>query len=279
MPFVSLFFRLMVRPLLRDWVRTGATLLAVALGVSVMLAIEISGNAAAGSFKSSMETLAGDADFEVTATGGVPDPIVGVLTRLPYSIRLSPRIEDHATVVATGRAVPLIGIDVVAEVSKVQGKVPISLTFGDVQHINDGDTIWTSRKVGHQVGNKVLLLINDRPREYTVRGLLPDSDNSSPTTGEDVILMDIAAAQKATGKAGKVDRILVKVPDNPGFEVWQERIRAALPVGVQVNVFGSRTEANRRMLAAFRWAIILFLTRPTVMPFPISMASMKVVTL
>ena len=46
---------------------------AVALGVAVVLAIDLASGAAAGSFRSSMQTLSGDDDLEVVATGGVPE--------------------------------------------------------------------------------------------------------------------------------------------------------------------------------------------------------------
>ncbi len=72
-------------------------------------------DAAAGSFRSSIETLTGDADLEVTAIGGIPDEVVGKLATLPYSITVRPRIEDYAVVKATGQTVPLIGLDLIAE--------------------------------------------------------------------------------------------------------------------------------------------------------------------
>ena len=58
---LTLFYRLVVRPLAGEPVRTALAALAVALGVAVVLAIELAGDAAAGSFRSSVETLAGDA--------------------------------------------------------------------------------------------------------------------------------------------------------------------------------------------------------------------------
>ena len=61
---LTLFYRLVVRPLAGEPVRTALAALAVALGVAVVLAIELAGEAAAGSFRSSVETLAGTADFE-----------------------------------------------------------------------------------------------------------------------------------------------------------------------------------------------------------------------
>ena len=110
-----LFYRLIIRPLHREPLRTFLVVLAVALGVAVVLAIELAGDAAAGSFHSSIETLTGDADLEVTAIGGVPDDVVGRLATLPYSITVRPRIEDYAVVEATGQTVPLIGLDLIAE--------------------------------------------------------------------------------------------------------------------------------------------------------------------
>src|SRR5712691_548743 len=115
MPVLLLFYRLMVRPLFREPVRTSLTILAIALGVAVVLAIDLAGGAATGSFRSSIETLAGESDLEVSASGGVPESVVGTLVTLPYSIRVSPRIEDYAVIVDTKKSLPLIGLDLVAE--------------------------------------------------------------------------------------------------------------------------------------------------------------------
>ena len=250
MAFIALFFRLIIRPMLREPARSLLVIAAVALGVAVELAIDLAGNAAAGSFRSSMETLAGDNDLEVTAAGGVPETIVGSLARLPYPLRISPRIEDHATVAATGEAVPLIGIDIVAEVnSRQEQKLEIPAASDGFQHINDPDAVWITRTLGKQAGEKIALLINDQTRDYTVRGLIPDSTRIN----EDAVVMDIGAAQQATGKAGRIDRILLKVSDQPDIDTWQQRLRAALPGGIVLDPQGSQTAANRRMLAAFRW--------------------------
>src|SRR5215471_7372793 len=104
---VILFYRLIVRPMLREPWRTALMLFAIAVGVSVVLAIELAGNAAAGSFQSSVETLSGNTNLEVIAAGGVPEEIVGTLARLPFLIKLHPRIEDFAVVVDTGQSLPL----------------------------------------------------------------------------------------------------------------------------------------------------------------------------
>jgi putative ABC transport system permease protein len=250
MPALALLFRLIVRPALRQPGRSLLAIAAVAVGSAVVLAIDLAGNAAAGSFRSSMETLTGDNDLEITAAGGVSDSLLGTLSRLEYPIRINPRIEDHATILATGEAVPLIGLDFVALANDRQHRqLEVTGEMQALEHINDPDAVWVTHSLGRRIGEKLALLINDRVRDYTVRGFIPDSSRVSG----DAILMDIGAAQSATGKAGRLDRILLKVPRQPPIETWEQRLSAGLPKGVSLTPQGSQTDANRKMLAAFRW--------------------------
>ncbi|HUC53628.1 MAG TPA: FtsX-like permease family protein [Candidatus Cybelea sp.] len=253
LPFL-LFYRLMVRPLFREPVRTLLTILALALGVAVVLAIDLAGGAATGSFRSSLETLAGDNDLEVTASGSIPEDLVGTLATLPYSIRTSPRIEDYAVIADTKKLLPLIGLDLVAEGSAFLQSEFLSQNTSEnaFQHLGDAESIWVGSRLGYRGGDRVELLINDQIHSYTVRGIYPDSNGN-----ESAIVMDIAAAQKALARYGRVDRILLKVPGTPSLEDWQQRLRAVLPAGVEVRPEGTGTNENRRMLAAFRWNLRL----------------------
>ena len=260
MPLFLLFYRLMVRPLFREPVRTLLTILAIALGVAVVLAIDLAGGAAAGSFRSSMETLAGDNELEIATSGGVPESVVGILSTLPYSIRVSPRIEDYAVIADTKKSLPLIGLDLVAEgsayaqsESQNSGAPPTQSASEKVfEHLGDADSIWVGSSVGNKTGDRVELLINDQVRNYTVRGVYPDSNGN-----ESAIVTDLAVAQHALARYGRVDRILLKVPRTPRLEDWQQRLRTVLPAGVEVRPQGTGTNENRRMLAAFRWNLRL----------------------
>src|SRR6201981_213665 len=109
----KLFARLILRPLAREPVRTALTIFAVALGVAVVLAIDLAGEAATGSFHSSLETLSGDQTFEITATGGVPEDIVATLTAQPYDWQITPRLEDYTVLPDLNKTLPLLGLDLV----------------------------------------------------------------------------------------------------------------------------------------------------------------------
>ena len=245
-----LFYRLILRPLFRQPSRALLILFAVALGVAAVVAIDLAGNAAAGSFHSSMETLAGKSTFEATAAGGVPQAVVARLARLPYALQVSPRIEDHAIVVGTGQNVPLIGIDMIGVANDASfARVGAAQVKQRIRYINDPDAIWVTRGLATTVGAQLSLLIDDHTRTYVVRGILPGSEQVSG----DAVLMDIGAAQEATGKLGRVDRILIRTPAQGNFATWESRLRAVLPAGVMLNAQGAETAANRRMLAAFRW--------------------------
>src|SRR5690348_6689822 len=105
---------------------------------------------------------------------------------------------------------------------------------------------------GKKAGDRVKLLINDHFAEYTVAGTYPDAAGT-----DGAIVMDIAEAQRALGREGRVDRIMIETPEKPGPEEWQKRIAAALPEGVSVRAAGTATAENRKMLSAFRWNLRL----------------------
>lgn len=245
-----LFYRLILRPLFRQPGRALLILFAVALGVAAVLAIDLAGDAAAGSFHSSIEALAGKDSFEITAAGGVPQAVVARLDTLSYALQVSPRIENHAIVVASGRSVPLIGVDMIGAAND-ESLADISPAEIDeaIRHVNDPDAVWVTSGLAKSVGARLQLLIDDHTSTYIVRGILPNSAQ----VGGDAILMDIDAAQLATGKLDRVDRILIGTPAQDDFAIWKSRLQAALPAGVLLQAQGAETAANRRMLAAFRW--------------------------
>ena len=110
---LKLFRQLILRPLRRDLTRTVLTLLSIALGVAVVIAIELSGDAATGSFESSLTTLVGKVDYEITANGGVDETYIAKLAALPVNARFSPVIEQPVVIAGHG-STTLYGIDMIA---------------------------------------------------------------------------------------------------------------------------------------------------------------------
>jgi putative ABC transport system permease protein len=237
MPYIILFARLIGRPLRKEPLRTLLTVAAVALGVSVVLAIELAGNAAAGSFRSSMETLAGEADFEITATGGVAPEVYTRLALLPYPLKIEARIEDNAVVADRSRMVPLIGIDMLASAEQVES---------EADEISGEGGVWAGEELGYRNGDRIRLIINDREDSHIVRGVL------GAGSGE-AIVVDLSQATRMLERDGRLDRILVTTPQDRDFEEWRTILLSELGTSANVEAQGARTAENRRMLAAFRW--------------------------
>jgi putative ABC transport system permease protein len=268
MPRLKLFYRLMLRPLFHEPVRLALTVLAVAFGVAVVLAIDLAGDAAAGSFHSSMETLAGDNDLEVVAAGGVPESVVATLARYPAPLRISARMEDFAVLTeGSQQTIPLIGLDLIAEGSRYaaagsSGNVARApaLAENSLQQLTDPGSIWVSSALHKQPGEQLSLLINDRVYICTVRGVYPDSSGrENENASASAILMDIAGAQRILNRFGRVDRVLIKLPPGAGADIAESEkaLRSVLPAGVEIRPQGTGTDENRKMLAAFRWNLRL----------------------
>jgi len=250
----------MVRPLLHEPVRLCLTILAVALGIAVVLGIDLAGDAAAGSFHSSLETLSGDNELEVVASGGVPEDMVAALATQPFPLRISPRMEDFAVISETKETLPLIGLDLIGDGSKdvfqsaPEDKRLLNQPSGkeSLAALENPQSIWVSPHLGKNPGDHLSLFINDQVTDCVVQGLLPEWP-----ANEDLVVMDIAAAQRALNRFGRVDRVLVKLPPGADVDEWQKKLSALLPPGIEVRPQGTGTQENRKMLAAFRWNLRL----------------------
>jgi putative ABC transport system permease protein len=241
---LRLFYRLIVRPLLHDRLRTLLSVFSIALGVSVVIAIALAGRAAAGSFASSVEALSGGASLLITQTGGIDEALLGKLTQLPVPLQFTARIEDFAIPNGRGAAVPFIGLDLISNALGSPDRGPSD--FGDFEN-----PILAGRGLGWKKGQKVHLLINDKLWTFTVAGILPQTEGR--ISENNAVIADIGLAQVTTGKLGRLDTIAVTVPGYGTLGHWKHLLQQQLPASATVVPSGARTDQNRKMLAAFRW--------------------------
>ena len=241
MQLLQLFRTLILRPLRRDLLRTTLTILAVALGVGVVIAIDLAGDAATGSFRSSLETLVGKTDLEISANGGVDERWIARLAALPVNARFAPVIETQGVIAGSG-AVTVYGVDLIAGGTT---------RHKEGQTIQDLDTAAIvssalAKRMGVHEGSVLSLSLTDSARAYRVAGVA-DAKNA------EFVLLDIAAAQQALSQYGKLDRIEVLVSPREDFTRVEQEIRLVLPASYRIEKPGSRSEENQRMLRAFRW--------------------------
>jgi len=247
MNWPAIFYRLIVRPLLRDPLRTVLTAFAVSLGVSVVVAIDLASQSSVGEFRTSMEMLTGDVDLEITSTGGIDERVLADLVRLPYPLLFSPRVEGFGAVEDTGESVPIFGLDLIGD-ETLPRSTPED---GEPSFTLDGNTAFVGERLGVDRGETLRLRINDSVEEFEVGGKLA-GEGFQAAAGANAVILDIAAAQRVLGPAGRLTRIQVQTPDDD-VDHWRQVVAEALPAGVSIAAAGSGAAANRKMLGAFGW--------------------------
>jgi len=238
---LQLFRTLILRPLRRDLLRTALTIVSVALGVGVVIAIDLAGDAATGSFRSSLETLVGRTDLEIAANGGVDERWMAALTALPVNARFAPVIETQGVLDRTG-SVTVYGVDFVSQRPEAEAAHPLPRDLNCAIVVSSG----LARRLDVKAGDRLSLTLSDRRRTFEVAGLAEAKD-------AEFILLDIAAAQRGLNQYGKLDRIDVFVSPREDFSRVERQLRATLPASYRLEKPGTRSEENQRMLRAFRW--------------------------
>jgi putative ABC transport system permease protein len=237
---LQLFRTLILRPLRRDLLRTALTIVAVALGVGVVMAIDLAGDAATGSFRSSLETLVGKTDLQITANGGVDEHFLAALTALPVNARFAPVIETQGVIRDVG-AVTAYGVDFVAQ-PREQTRKAISQDLDSAAVVSSG----LARRAGVREGDDISLALSEAARTFRVVRVAGAGE-------AEFVLLDIAATQRARDEYGKLDRIEVFVPPGEDFARVEREVRSVLPASYRIERPGTRSEENQRMLRAFRW--------------------------
>ena len=243
-------YRLIVRPLATDPARALLTVAAVALGVAVIVAVDLASEASMGSFRSSLESLQGSASYEITQVGGIPDTVYGELARLAEPLAFSPRVEGFARLPATGEEVPLFGVDLVGDTRLGSAG---AMRRPGISWLADGRSVWATASLGVLLGETLELVAGDRRLELEVQGVL----DSGSATATRFVLMDIAPAQRALGRIGRLDRIYVYTQEDERGQGdardWSAVLAPLLPPAASILPAGTGTEDSRRMLGAFRW--------------------------
>ena len=237
-------FRLIVRPMAEDPVRALLTVAAVALGVAVIVAVDLASEASMGSFRSSLESLEGSASYEITQVGGIPETVYGDLVRLPEPLAFSPRIEGFALLPETGEQVPLFGVDLVGDMMPGTAS---AMSRPDVSDLIEGSPVWVTASLGVSPGDALELIAGDRRLVLEVRGVL----DPLHTAAGRFVVMDIALAQRLLGRTGRLDRIYVYTRGEE--RDWHAALAPLLPPAASILPAGTGTEDGRRMLSAFRW--------------------------
>jgi len=238
------------RHFLRHPLQLLLAVLGVALGVAMVVSIDLAAASTHRAFALSMEALTGRYTHHISGgPDGLPESWYARL-RVEEGFRSSaPVVETYVT--AQGSLLRLLGFDPFAERNQQSRFLRASKGDGAKRLLTEPGAVMlsavTGRRLGVRPGETLEVELAGVPRQLTVLDYLEGSGPPDPAL-EGLLLADIATAQELLGKFGVLDRIDLILNDDPASE---QRIRSLLPAGASLESAAGRNSATQRMTDAF----------------------------
>ena len=231
------------------------SVLGVALGVAVVVAIDLANASAQQAFELSAQTVTGKATHQAVGASEGLDADVYRRLRVEQGVRdAAPVVEGYATY--GGQTFQLLGVDPFAEPPfrpYLGGEGGSGIDLG--RFMAKRGTVYLSRPTseafGKAPGDTLTLQIEGLGRPVEVAGLLEPGDERSRRAMETLLLADVATAQELLEMPGRLSRIDLIVPPGAAGERMLADVRAALPEGAEVVRSEARTETIESMTRAF----------------------------
>ncbi|MBI2566926.1 MAG: ABC transporter permease [Candidatus Schekmanbacteria bacterium] len=250
---------------LRHWlqhpVRTGLTLLGVALGVSVTLAVNLIGEEILSSHERSLEHIAGKAQLVVSAgQSGMERDLADRISQVPGVAHVEPLLEKVLIEPGKGPIV-LLGIDFLGD----DALRDIEAEEGDAEVIEDPIAFLNSRESvvvprsfaaarGLKKGDAFELMTKVGRRRFVIRGLLKDK-GPAKTFGGDVVMMYLDAAQVALELDQAITRVDLSGDDNLEPAVLKQRLQQELGEAYDVGYPLQRGARLEEMMSGLNQAL------------------------
>ena len=257
--FKDLFWALILRPVLRDPFRMIITILGVAIGVAVFLSIQLANRQTLRSFEESVDLVLGRADAIVHAEGmAFDEKYFQALSHVRKLVKSYPVIEGYGVELKTGQVVEILGTDLLQDsgIRDFSIKTLEKDLKGLLPLIMDPKGIVLPEKfipgTNFKPGDKINFLINGIEKTFNVNAILENKGLARALNGN-FALMDIAAAQWAFGRIGKLDRIDIEFKRKENFASMREKLSEVLPDFLRVDRPERKNRQVEKMLRAFQY--------------------------
>ena len=238
------------------------SVLGIALGVAVVVAIDLANSSALQAFKQANQTLTGKATHRIVGGPAGIDEKDYVDLRIKLGVRqATPLIEGYGiSKDYPGYTFQLLGVESFSEAP-----------FRDFSsRRNTGDdgnddltrlftepftTLMTKQRadeLGLQQGDFIDIILGKRELRFTLIGYIPGLPGQSTQALDNVLLMDIATAQASLAMQGRLSRIELIVPDDANSSALLAQVQQLFPPGTQIISTQSANQTLAQMTRAFR---------------------------
>lgn len=249
-----------LRYLLRHRWQAALAVLGITLGVAVVTAVDLANRSALQAFQLSAEALTGQATHSITAGSEGFDEALYPWLRIDRGQRqATPVVEGYAEDRdREGRVWRILGVDPFAEaaVRPALGGIGTGMELSGFLGRDDHVLMLagTAEALGLTPGERLELQVRGRAQAVVLGGLLTPDRPVDRQGLQDVLVMDIAAAQALLDRPGRLDRIDLVLEDDATVGALAE----ALPAGLHLRPAEARADALLEMSRAFRLNLTAF---------------------
>ncbi|NNE35274.1 MAG: FtsX-like permease family protein, partial [Rhodothermales bacterium] len=234
------------------------SVIGVALGVAVVVGIDLANSSASSAFRLSAETVTGKATHQIVGSVDNVDETVYTLIRTKLGIRESaPVVEGFARVPQDpGRTIQILGVDPLAEApfrtftGGTESDLDLGAFMGRSGTVLVAEPV--SRALNLTTGDELQVLIGGFEHSLEIVAVMIPDGELSVQAMANLLVVDIATAQALFSLEGQLSRIDLLIADTQEGAVVFEKLKSELPAGTEVRRSSSRTETVEQMTRAFR---------------------------
>jgi putative ABC transport system permease protein len=247
--------------------RMALSIMAVALGVALVVAIRLMNTAVLQSFLDAVDAVGGRAALTITARDNATFPedtaktaaaVHGVKLAVPLVTGVAFPDDD------SGELLTVHGVDLGHEADVRlydQGKGLDDILDDPLVFLNDPRSVILTREFaerrGLSLGQEVPLVTPTGVKTFIVRGLL-EPQGVARALGGRLVVMDLYAAQRAFAADGQINQIDLVLDQGADVPATRAALTAALPPGLEVQEPALRKEVVRDGVAAFQSMLTAF---------------------
>ena len=252
----------------RQWrthrLRVAMTTMGIALGVAVFFAVRTANAALLESLTLTVERLAGKSTLEVSAgEAGFPEAALDIVRDTPGVQLAEPVIQviAHTAFQDEGNLM-ILGVDTTGDQQLRQYDFDRSASqiADPLTYLAEPNSILLSRafsdRHGLHLGDHFPIFTSHGKQDFTVEGIFKPT-GVGEIFGGNIAVMDVYSAQVVFGRGHNIDRIdLMNSPGVP-VNVLQDRLRARLPAGIEVQRPEMQGQSLGNAVSAMRLGMLI----------------------
>jgi putative ABC transport system permease protein len=242
------------------------TVIGIALGIALFVAIRIINHSTLASFTENMSAVSGKATLTISAgEAGFPEEKLETIQKVQGVQHAVPMVQGRAYF-SMGQGISetltILGVDLLKEQAVRTYKTDQEEWVDDpLVFLNQPDSIIVTHEFARahrlEMNSQFYLATVHGKKRYTIRGML-SPEGPAKAFGGAMAIMDIDGARATFGKVGKLDRVDLVAFPFANLEELMDRLKAVLGAGYFVERPEVQSQGMEKMVASYQMILTFF---------------------